>query len=365
MNNLKINISGKEIQANRPEPIISDLDVVPFNKRMDINYAVESLLEGYYVLVMDFYSVGLEILNELKNFLNKKHTNKTFKSQREFRSKFHNLSNKILLEVNNNKLAVKKAPEIGWIEILYPGLDNFLLPFPQIQGLNSSWQWYKKGLFVPVLNKKIHPWFGTYFPTRFEHLELFDNWLKNYKGKKKSAFDIGIGSGILSFQMLNNGFEKIYATDINPNAIIGLDYEIKNNNSYQNINLFYGNLFADCNIKTDLIVFNPPWIPASHNTAGIDKAIYYDENLFKDFFTQAKQHLNPKGKIVIIFSNLAEITNVTEKHPIKTELSEGGRFKKELFIQKNVGKASKKTKRNQNWRKPEMVELWVLAQIKL
>lgn len=360
MNNLKRNISGKEIQANRPQAIISDIDVVPFNKRMDVNYAVESLLEGYYVLVIDFYSVGLKILNGLRKNLSKKYSVSSFKSQREYRSKFHELSNKILIEVNKHKLAVKKAPEIGWLKILYPGLDNFLLPFPQIQGLNSSWQWYKKGLFVEVLNKKIHPWFGTYFPTRFEHLELFDDWLKNYKGEKKSAFDIGIGSGILSFQMLKYGFEKIYGTDTNPNTIIGLDSEIKKNVSYSNIDLFHGDLFADCNLKTDLIVFNPPWIPASHSKYGIDKAIYYDENLFNDFFSQAKQHLNDNGKIVLIFSNLAEITNLTKKHPIKNELSEGGRFKKELFIQKNVAKASEKTKRNQNWREAEMVELWVL-----
>ena len=59
-------------------------------------------------------------------------------------------------------------------------------------------------------------------------------------------------------------------------------------------------------------------------------------------------------------SNLAQITKVGESHPIEDELAKGGRFQKELFIQKNVSKSSKNTRRNQNWRDSEMVELWAL-----
>ncbi len=268
---------------------------------------------------------------------------------------FREISHRLLLVVNNNKLAVKNAPEIGWFKILYPEFNEFLLPFTQVQGLNSSWQWYKKGISIPNLDKKIHPYFGTYFPTRFEHIELFDDWLKLYKGEKKLAIDIGIGSGVLSFLMLKYDFEKIVGTDLNPNAIIGLS---KNPNS--KIDLIHGNLFANCNLKTELIVFNPPWLPASHNLDEIDKAIYYDENLFNHFFDEAKKYLKPNGKIVILFSNLAEITNISKNHPIKDELSKNKRFEKELFIQKKVSKSSNKTRRNQNWRATEMVELWVL-----
>ncbi len=126
------------------------------------------------------------------------------------------------------------------------------------------------------------------------------------------------------------------------------------------IDLIHGDLFSGCNLKAELIVFNPPWLPASHNIEGIDKAIYYDTNLFPRFFAEAEKHLKPAGKVVLLFSNLAQITKASEFHPIKAELSCGGRFQKELFIQKKVSAASKKTRRNQNWRNSEMVELWVL-----
>ena len=353
-------ISGKEIVADRPEPITSNIDVIPYKRRMDPKIAIKALADGNYVLIVDFYSSGLEVLSELKKYIKKKHSDQSFHGQRDFRLLFRELSHRLLLSVCNNKLTVRKAPEIGWLKILYPETDEFLLPFPQVQGLNSSWQWYKKGISIPVLDKKIHPYFGTYFPTRFEHLKLFDNWLKRYKGEKKSAIDIGIGSGVLSFQMLKYNFGKIYGTDSNPNAIIGLNEDLYKNNLNSKIDLIHGDLFADCNLKMELIVFNPPWLPASHNLEGIDKAIYYDANLFPRFFAEAKKHLKPEGRVVLIFSNLAQITKVSKFHPIEAELSDGGRFQKELFVQKKVSQASKNTRRDQNWRTSEMVELWVL-----
>lgn len=357
---LVFTISGKKIQADRPKPITSYIDVIPYKRRMDPLIAVEALIDGYSVLIVDFYSSGLTILNELKNYLKNKHSDQSFQGQRDYRSEFRELSHRLLLLVNNNKLVVRKAPEIGWLKTLYPELNEFLLPFPQIQGLNSSWQWYLNGISIPGLEKKIHPFFGTYFPTRFEHLKLFDNWLKQYKGEKKSAIDIGIGSGVLSFQMLKHNFEKVYGTDSNPNVIIGINDDLNKNKLQSKINLIHGDLFANCDLKAELIVFNPPWIPATHDLEGIDNAIYYDANLFPRFFAEAERHLKADGRVVLLFSNLAQITKVGESHPIEEELSKGGRFQKDLFIQKKVSQASKNTKRNQNWRSSEMVELWVL-----
>ncbi len=353
----------KGLQPDRPTPIVTDIEVYPFRKNSDQAAAITAIMNGHYVLIEDFYSSGLIILNRLKKQIVHNNSDHSFKNQRESRSIFRKLSHQILLEVENHKLMVKKAPEIGWLKILYPELVEFLLPFPQVQGLNSSWQWYEKGITIPVLDTKIHPYFGTYFPTRFEHLQLFDKWLSAYDREKESAIDIGVGCGVLTLQMLKHGFNQVCSTDNNPNAIIGLNKKFFNKNLASKINLFHGDLFADCNSKTELIVFNPPWIPASHNLESLDTAIYYDDDLFPRFFAEAKKYLKPEGRIVLLFSNLAEITKSSITHPVETELKKGGRFKKELFWTKKVKAASKKTKRNQNWRNEELVELWVLKSL--
>ena len=347
-------------QINRPEPIKFKGEIATFKGKTDISEPIEILLSGGYVLVEGLYSNGLTLLSELQSNLKKKHPNQSFKEQRAYRSEFRKLSNLILLKIYNNKLVVRKAPAIGWLEKLYPETDEFLLPFPQVQGLNSAWQWYLNGISIPVLRNKVHPYYGVYFPTRFEHLILFDNWLKRYEGPKKSAIDIGIGSGILSFQLMKYGFQKSFGTDLNPNAIIGLTESMEGTKLSRKIELDFGHLFGKWEKPTELIVFNPPWLPASHDFNRLDEAIYYNEKLFPEFFEEAKKRLLPDGRIVILFSNLGEITNETKEHPIKNELAEETRFELDKFLKKSVKKASDKTKRNQHWRETEEVELWVL-----
>ena len=348
------------LHVNRPEPIKSGIEIGTFTRESDIPETIETLLAGEQILIEEFYSNGLYLLRELTTYLKNTLPNESFLEQRAFRAEFRKLSNLILIHVKSHKLIVRKAPAIGWLEKLYPELKDFLLPLPQIQGLNSAWQWYKNGINIPVLRNKIHPYYGVYFPTRFEHLILFDNWLKRYEGHKKSAIDIGIGSGVLSLMMVQHGFQKSFGTDTNPNAIIGLTASMEGTKLARKIEIDFGHLFGKWEKPTELIVFNPPWLPAAQELNRLDEAIYYNEKLFPDFFEAAQKHLLPEGKIVILFSNLAQITQVTSEHPIEKELLSGVRFVLEKCLKKSVKEASEKTNRNQHWRGAEEVELWVL-----
>ena len=349
-----------DIAINRPKPFAFKQPLRVFNSTIDIKLTIKALEAGKEVLITKFYSNGLTLLKALDVHLKKKLPNTSFIEQREYRLEYHKLSNLLLLEITDHKLTVKKAPFIGWLKKLYPESSNFILSYTQIQGLNSSWQWYKNGILIPVLRNKLHPFYGTYFPTRFDHLILFDNWLKRYEGPKKSAIDIGVGCGVLSFQMIKYGFQKVYGTDTNANAILGLTEFMQDTKLSRKIELDYGHLFGKWDKLTELIVFNPPWLPASQELSSMDEAMYYNENLFPDFFVEAKKRMLPEGKLVVLFSNLAQITNATKAHPIERELAEGGRFKLEKCLKKQVKVASDKTKRDQHWRTSEEVELWVM-----
>ena len=350
-----------DLHINKPEPILAGKQIELFNRTTDVKHTIKLLEAGKPILITAFYSNGLLLLKELHKHLKRKLPHKSYQEQREYRSEYRKLSNLILIEIVDHKLKVKKSPSIGWLERFYPETSDFLLPFPQVQGLNSAWQWYQNGISIPVLRNKVHPFYGTYFPTRFDHLKLFDNWLKRYTGPKKSAIDVGIGSGILSFQMIKYGFQKVFGTDTNPNAIVGLKEFMADTKLSRKIELDFGHLFGRWTKQTELIVFNPPWLPDLNNPDSNDQAIYYNENLFPEFFAEAKKRLLPEGKLVILFSNLAQITNVTKDHPIEKELVEGERFQLEKCLKKTVKAASEKTKRDQFWRSSEEVELWVLT----
>jgi hypothetical protein len=353
--------NSTQINVSRPDIVEPIRPLQLFERGTSIKDTIATLEAGKQVLIVGFYNNGLALLKDIHNHLARKFNNKTFLEQREYRTEFRKLSNLILVEIKNHKITVDKSPEIGWIKKLYPNTPDFLLAFPQIQGLNSSWQWYKKGISIPVLRNKLHPYYGTYFPTRFEHLQVFDNWLKRYEGPRKSAIEVGVGSGVLSFQMVQDGFQKVFATDTNPNAIVGLKEFMGTTKLSRKIELDFAHLFGKWEKQSELIIFNPPWLPQSHELGRIDEAIYYTDKLFPEFFNEAKKRLLPEGKLLLVFSNLAQITEVTNSHPIEHELAEGGRFKLEKCYRKSVKAASDKTKRDQNWRSEEEVELWVLT----
>lgn len=350
-----------DITINKPEPIVADKELLSFDNEKFVKEAIQELEAGSPVVISGVYSNGLLLLKELHKYLNNKLPNESFKEQRAYRSEYRRLSNLILVEIIDQKIAVNKSPTIGWLEKLYSDNDHFLLTFPQVQGLNSSWQWYQNGIVIPVLRNKVHPYYGAYFPTRFDHLILFDNWLKRYEGPKKSAIDVGIGSGVLSFQLVKHGFQKVFGTDTNPNAIVGLREFMGDTKLSRKIELDYAPLFGKWEKPVELIVFNPPWLPATQQMDKNDEAIYYSENLLPDFFAQAASRLLPEGKLVVIFSNLAQITNLRKDHPIEKEIAKGGRFQLEKCLKKPVKASSDKTKREQKWRATEEVELWVLT----
>ncbi len=356
-----MNTNLQSLQPDRPNIISPENEVIRFHRKMDMAAVIEQMIEGKYILVEGVFSNGLTLLAELKKNLLLTCKDTSFQGQRDYRSAFREISHRLLLKVKDNKLAIKKSPDIGWLELLYPEISEFYLSFVEVQGLNSSWQWYQKGIEIKPLHVTLHPFYGTYFPTRFDHLELFDQWLKKYEGAKENAIDIGVGSGVLSFQLIQNGFENIFVTDTNKNAIIGVKQECKRLGYENKITLHHGDLFENCDVKADLIVFNPPWMRAKHQLEeGIDKAIYYEDDLFIRFFDQAQKHLASDGKIVLIFSNLAQIVDEESTHPIIEELQKNKRFTKVLHLRRGVKASSKNTKRTDS-RDTEKVELWVLA----
>lgn len=352
------NTNISKFLPNRPKPITTEMEVLEYAAHIPAEEAVNALIEKQYVLIVDTYSSGLAVIEALKKRLARKRKEQTFAEQRSNRNEFRTLSHYLVLEISNHKLVVRKAPQIGWLKELYPEQEDFLLPFPEVQGLNSSWQWHEKGIHIPQLKRKIHPFYGTYFPTRFEHIELFDQYLEGHTGSKKQAIDIGIGSGILSLLLLKHGFESVVGTDSNQNALIGVEKMQAGNESA--ITLRSGDLFTNINRSFDLIVFNPPWIPLKQKSKGMDAAIYYDEQLFTRFFNQAEGYLRDGGKLVLIFSNLAKLMDEKAVHPIAHELKVNKRFKKVDLRTLKVKPQSENTKREAIWRDEEIVELWVL-----
>ena len=348
-----------------PQSIPVSSSIPRIDCKNDWNHSARSLVNGEQLLVDDLYSTGLHTLAALRRRLETDHPDaeQGHDKAREFRSRYQQASQNLLAPITSYRLDLDKAPEIGWFEELYADVPDFLLPFPQIQGLNSAWQWWQKGIEIPVLKRRLFPFYGTYFPTRFDHLELFDSWLRQYDGQRRLAWDIGTGCGVMALQLIQAGFDRVLATDANANAVESVRRELARQPA-AGLDVRLADLFeVEAPESPDLVVFNPPWLEGTARSP-IDTAIYHDGTLFERFFEQAYDRLAGSsatpGRLVVLFSNLPQTVDPTAVHPIQHELDTRDRFVLFSRDSRPVRAGSSKTRRRKRDPTKELVQLWEL-----
>lgn len=309
--------------------------------------------EGTWGTAMAFYSW-------LKKQVNEQYPVADYASSRSNREQMARLTRELYIPIHNHHPTLAKAPGNTWLREFYPGQTHFLLRFTDYLGMNGARQWFEKGITFPGLAQRVHPFYGTYFPTRTEHLELFDQWLENQKSISK-AIDMGTGCGVLTFYMLKHGISNIIATDINPNALFSLQQDLRRTHNEEQVELQQTSFFEGLDARgTQLIVFNPPWLPMEGHT-DIDKAMYYSPDFFETFFAQAFEKLPEDCLLAIVFSSFAQAAGLSGQNPIEIELESGGRF---ILKEKLSHPIQQKASPRKDWlsqiRMHEEAELWVL-----
>jgi hypothetical protein len=312
---------------------------------------------GTWGTAMAFYSW-------LKKQAQNRYPTTEYKSSRNQREKLNALTENIFLPIKNHAPTLAKAPDNPWLKEFFSEKKEFMMRFTDYLGMNGARQWYEKGMQFPGLSHKIHPFYGTYFPTRTEHLELFDKWLSAEKDLK-NAIDMGTGCGVLTFYMMKHGIKNIISTDINPNALHSLEKDLERTGMQAHVKLMQTSFFDGLdNTQPDLVVFNPPWIPLETYTT-IDKAMYYPPGFFEEFFRQAFDKLHANCRLVVIFSNFAQVAGICQECPIEQELMNNKRF---VLKEKLVRKIHQKASPRRDWlsqiRMHEETELWILEKTK-
>jgi hypothetical protein len=340
---------------HRPDPILRH-NAMGIDHQTHPRRAAQRLLDGETLGVSDRYSTGLDILDQLHDLMEPPPVDASFHSKRNFRRAWREVTGRLIVFVDQHRVDLAGAPSIGFLKDLYPELTAFHLPLIQVQDLHHAWTIYKNGAHLSVLGLKVHPFYGTYAPSRVVHLELFATWLSQYSGPTDRAVDVGTGCGVLAFMLCKAGFKSVLATDISPNAIESVRRELAGLPTPPPIDLYHGDLLGDSPVASDLIVFNPPWT-MGRIEGHVDRALYFEDDLFERFFDQALASLSPTGKLVMVFSNIIQLVQPDVPHPILTEL-ERGRFRQVQLMRRKV-KASigpdgrrRKTK--------ERVEVWEL-----
>lgn len=346
----------------RPDVITDPKGMNDFVAGMEYRKVLSDLDQGKIFCFKGSFGTALSFYSWLKKHIGQKHDTDNYKSSRQIKQVLSGYSNQLWMRFVNHQPMLTGAPGNGWIAVLFPDIRDFYIRFTDFLGMNGAWQWHINGIQYPRLPEKVHPYYGVYFPTRTEHLILFDGWLAEQK-PFEHALDMGTGCGVLTFYLLKNKTKQITVTDINVNCLISVKNDLLLWKEGGKVQFKHTSLFDGLNAGSfDLIVFNPPWIPQKAD-AWLDKAMYYNDGFFELFFNQAYDVMQPNTQLALLFSNFAQAANIAIDHPIEKELN-SGRFRLEKLIKEPLLQPLSQRK---DWlsttRKKENNELWILKKL--
>jgi len=231
-----------------------------------------------------------------------------FHLHRQAQSQKARILGMLVIELNvGYNINLRRTPDVkAACEHAYgKSTQTIVVSLREILGLVGAYEWSKNGVEISVINNKIHPSYGVFSPIRGEYLDLVDT--APLPTPCNLAFDIGTGTGVLAAILANRGITKIVATD---NSHRALDCALKNINQLglkTNVTLVEANLYPKAEYgKADLIVCNPPWLPA-HPSSALESAIYDEKSqMLKGFLNGLSAHLNDAGEGWLILSDFAE-----------------------------------------------------------
>lgn len=238
------------------------------------------------------------------------------KHRMQQQQKSHLLSHLCVIVQPNWQLTLPRAPNIQTACEQAFGFDNtepVLISLQALLGYIGAEQWHQKGVAIKALDDQhIHVPFGVFSPLRGEYLQLMLQ--ATLPQGCQSAWDIGTGSGILAALLAKRGVKNIIATDTNPIAITTAQANFKRLQVASHIQLHEQDLFPEG--KADLIVCNPPWLPAKPSSI-IETALYdADSNMLKSFLNGAAERLHDGGQAWLIMSDLAERIGLRQEHDL-------------------------------------------------
>lgn len=198
---------------------------------------------------------------------------------------------------------LRRAPDIqaaageAYGEISEPSVVSL----HELVGAIGAHEWRRNGVYVDALQGRIHPHYGTFFPTRSEYVDLV---AAAPLPSDSLAFDVGTGTGVLAAVLARRGVRRVVATDNEPRAVACAGENFRNLGVEDQAEAVLTDMFPPG--RAPLIVCNPPWIPATPHSS-LDNAVYDPgSRMLTRFLNELPGHLEPDGEGWLVLSDLAE-----------------------------------------------------------
>lgn len=189
----------------------------------------------------------------------------------------------------------------------------------ELVGAIGAHEWRRNGVPVAALQARIHPHYGTFFPTRSEYVDLV---ALAPLPATTVAFDIGTGTGVLAAVLARRGVQRVIATDNEPRAISCAAANFTTLGVQEQAEAILGDMFPAG--RAPLVVCNPPWIPATPHSS-LDSAVYDPgSRMLHRFLSELPDHLDPGGEGWLVLSDLAEHLGLRTRLELLEAISAAG-----------------------------------------
>ena len=232
-----------------------------------------------------------------------------------------------------------------------------------LQGVIGAFEWRKNGVEVPALGEdlRIHPHYGVFSPVRGEYVGLVAKAPLPEALKTHSvAFDIGVGTGVLSAVLSRRGAKQVVATDMAERALACARDNLQRLGLQNQVQLLQADLFPPG--QAALVVCNPPWLPARPSSV-LEQAVYDEgSQMLKGFLAGLKTHLCEGGEGWLILSDLAEHLGLRTREALLGWITDAGlQVLGRLDVKPVHGKAQDATDPLHAARAAEVTSLWRLG----
>lgn len=285
-----------------------------------------------------------------------------FHQQRQAQAQRARVLSRLLLELDAGYISrLRRAPEFSAAcTAAFGELDEpCLISFRDLQGALGAAQWREKGVPIAGLDLSVFPHYGVFAPTRHEYVQLMLD--AALPAVHDLAFDIGTGTGLLAIILAQRGVKQVIATDLNPRALACAGENFARL-ELPTVQLQQADLFPAEARLANLIVCNPPWLPAKPSSP-LEYAVY-DANsaMLRGFLQGASAHLAPQGDVWLILSDLAEHLQLRTREELLSWFAEAGlEVKYRLDTQPKHGRSQDNTDPLFAARSAEITSLWCLT----
>jgi SAM-dependent methyltransferase len=290
-----------------------------------------------------------------------------FHTHRQAQAQRTRILSQILIELEGDyRIALRRAPDVkqACAQALGPANGQpSVVSLRSLQGMIGALEWRKNGVEVPAMGEalRIYPHYGVFSPVRGEYIDLVAQApLPDAFKASPLAFDIGVGTGVLSAVLARRGAQHVVGTDVSERALACALDNLQRLGLQNQVQLLHTDLFPEG--QAPLVVCNPPWLPA-RPTSVLEQAVYDEgSHMLKGFLHGLPAHLSEGGEGWLVLSDLAEHLGLRSREALLGWIADAGlQVLARTDVKPVHGKTHDSTDPLHAARAAEVTSLWRLA----